>query len=58
MRLHLLPDEKIINRCIASFEEAFPGENKYIVVPAKVQNNGYVTAQNNVFFCKSDSKDF
>lgn len=58
MRLHLLPDEKIINRCISSFESVFPGDNKYIVVPARVQNNGYVTEQYNVFFCKYGTRDF
>lgn len=32
MRLHILPDEKIINRTIDTFEHVFPNENKYIVI--------------------------
>lgn len=32
MRLHILPDEKIINRTIETFEHVFPGENKYIII--------------------------
>ncbi len=32
MRLHLMPDEKIINRTIDLFEDVYPNENKYIVL--------------------------
>lgn len=32
MRLHILPDEKIVNRTIGTFEHVFPGENKYIIL--------------------------
>lgn len=32
MKLHLVNDEKIINRTIDMFEEAFPGENVFVVV--------------------------
>lgn len=31
MNLHLLPDEKIVNRTIEIFESVFPGKNKYLV---------------------------
>ena len=31
MKLHLVNDEKIINRTIDMFEEAFPGENLFVV---------------------------
>lgn len=32
MKLHLLPDEKIIDRTIETFEHVFPGDNRYIVI--------------------------
>lgn len=32
MRLHILPDEKIINRTIETFETVFPGENKFVII--------------------------
>jgi len=32
MRLHLMPDEKIINRTIDLFEDVYPNENKYIIL--------------------------
>ena len=31
MKLHLVNDEKIINRTIDIFEEVFPGENLFVV---------------------------
>lgn len=32
MKLHLVRNEKIINRCINNFEQVFPGNNKFIVI--------------------------
>lgn len=32
MRLHFLPDEKIINRTIRYFEKVWPNQNKYIIL--------------------------
>lgn len=31
MRLHIVPDEKVINRCIDAFNSVFPDENVFIV---------------------------
>ena len=31
MKLHLVNDEKIINRTIGEFEKVFPGENLWVV---------------------------
>ena len=31
MKLHLVNDEKIINRTIGEFEAVFPGENLWVV---------------------------
>lgn len=35
MRLHLVNDEKIINRTISVFEDVFPGENLFVVANKK-----------------------
>lgn len=35
MRLHILPDEKIINRTIEYFESVWPGQNIFIVLLSK-----------------------
>lgn len=32
MKLHLSLDEKVIDRCIESFEHVFPGQNRFLVV--------------------------
>ena len=35
MRLHILPDEKIINRTIVYFEKVWPLQNTYLVLLPK-----------------------
>lgn len=39
IRLHILPDEKIINRTITYFEKVWPGQNKYIVIIPKSKDS-------------------
>jgi dTDP-N-acetylfucosamine:lipid II N-acetylfucosaminyltransferase len=60
MKLHILPDEKIINRTINLFESVFPNQNKYIVLLwDSVVKTKYVENQNkNVFFFKYNSSEF
>lgn len=58
MRLHIVPDEKIINRCINSFETVYPGENKYIVITQNPQEHRYVLERERVYFEKYDTDDF
>ena len=60
MRLHLLPDEKIINRTIDLFEEVYPGENKYIILLWGNSLTGkFVEKKNdNVFFLHYGNKSF
>ena len=58
MRLHIVPDEKIINRCINSFETVYPGDNKYIVITSNPQDPRFVKGRAGVFFTKHNSKDF
>lgn len=59
MRLHILPDEKIINRTIDLFEEVFPGENKYIILLSGESMSGkYVQSNESVYFFKYDSEAF
>ena len=51
--IHVMRDEKIINRTIKFFEKVYPSENKYIVI----QSSGvkYVQPQDNVVFISSAS---
>jgi 4-alpha-L-fucosyltransferase (Fuc4NAc transferase). len=60
MRLHILPDEKIINRTIELFERVFPNENKYIILLWDSANKAkHVEKQNDqVFFLIFDSDEF
>lgn len=60
MRLHLMPDEKIINRTIDVFEEVFPGENKYIILLwGKATTSEYVQKKNkNVYFLNYNTVQF
>lgn len=59
MRLHIAQNEKIINRCIANFEEVFPGENRWIIL---YDNNGngrdYIEDRKEVIKCKFDNDYF
>lgn len=58
MRLHLLPDEKIINRTIEIFEHVFPEGNKYVIF-SRTDSCRYVSeGQKNVFVAKPDSIEF
>lgn len=51
MRLHIVPDEKVINRAIKAFDYVFPDENIFIVIlrNGNVQSR-YVKEQKNVYF--------
>ena len=55
MKLHLVNDEKIINRTIDEFEEVFPGENLWVVTNRR-KDFKLVKARTNVIgrdaFCK------
>lgn len=58
MRLHILPDEKIINRTIETFEHVFPNENKYVIISLKGFCR-YVTQTNlNITVVKPNSPAF
>lgn len=50
-------DEKVINRTIHYFEEALPGENRYIVTIGKGNQIKYVDSCK-AFFCEYDSPEF
>ena len=58
MRLHIVPDEKIINRCINSFETVYPGDNKYIVITRTPKEHRYVTERTGVLFLKYNTPEF
>lgn len=45
-RLHILQDQKIINRTISFFEEVFPKENKYIVLLDENKQDGVYVKNN------------
>ena len=47
MKLHLVNDEKIINRTIDIFEEVFPGENLFVVTN-RMGAFKWVSKRNNV----------
>lgn len=59
MRLHIVPDEKIINRCINIFNTVFPNDNIFIVL---INDNKklpkYVKKNNNVYFQIYNTKQF
>ena len=58
MRLHILPDEKIINRTIETFEHVFPNDNKYIIL-SKTGKSRYVDVNaKNVYSLTIDSREF
>lgn len=56
-RLHILPDEKIINRTIETFEHVFPEENRYIVISSN-ESRYIQKEQPNVFIVKYGTKEF
>ena len=50
MRLHIVPDEKVINRCIDAFNSVFPDENVFIVFLNDEKSlPQYVQKKNQVF---------
>ena len=49
MKLHLVNDEKIINRTIDAFEEVFPGENLFVVTN-RTSSFKWVRKETNVLF--------
>lgn len=57
MRLHIANNEKIINRCIANFEEVFPGDNKWVILPNS-RNKDYVGNNSHVVKCNYDTDVF
>lgn len=57
MRLHILPDEKIIDRTIETFEHVFPGDNKYFVISVTGEFKHVHIGQENVFPIKSVQSD-
>lgn len=60
MRLHLMPDEKIINRTIDLFEDVYPKDNKYIILSWNESNTGkYVEKKNdNIFIVNIENENF
>lgn len=58
MRLHIAYDEKVINRCVDSFEKVFPGENKYIILIWGDKEQRYVKQRDNLYFVKYDTVEF
>ena len=62
MKLHLVNDEKIINRTIDAFEEVFPGENLFVVTN-RTSSFRWVRKEPNVlsrteFFARKDEFSF
>lgn len=55
MRLHILPQEKIIFRTIEIFEEVFPNSNKYIILSNK---NSTEKVSKDIQYCKYGKKSF
>lgn len=57
MRLHILPDEKIIDRTIETFEHVFPGDNKYYIISTTGVFNHVDLEKRNVFPITSVKND-
>ena len=58
MRLHILPDEKIINRTIETFEHVFPGENKYIIISSSRERKYVQEDTDNIILTTYDTEKF
>ena len=59
MNLHIMYDEKVISRAIQYFEEALPGQNKYIIFSKKRKEDRIVkTELPTVLFTTYGSKGF
>ena len=57
MILHLSLDEKVIDRCIESFEQVFPGQNRYIVL-VKTENGPRYVKSDKPIFTEYGTQDF
>lgn len=57
MILHLSLDEKVIDRCIESFEQVFPGQNRYIVL-VKTENGPRYVKSDKPIFTEYGTRDF
>lgn len=57
MRLHILPDQKIINRTIETFEHVYPEDNKYVVLSSTGQFRYVDVQKKNVFPLTSVKSD-
>lgn len=57
MRLHIANNEKIISRCITNFEEVFPGENKWVVLPNS-RGRDYIGDNDRVSKCEYGTAHF
>lgn len=57
MRLHIANNEKIISRCIVNFEEVFPGENKWVVLPNS-RGRDYIGDNDKVVKCEYGTDQF
>lgn len=57
MRLHLAQNEKIISRCIDNFEEVFPGDNKWIIMPNS-SHRDFIGERGGVVKCEYGSEVF
>lgn len=58
MRLHILPDQKIINRTIETFEHVFPNDNKYIILSSTGKSKYVDVNLNNVYLLNIETKEF
>lgn len=58
MRLHILPDEKVVDRTIMSFEHVFPNDNKYIVLSPNGVCSYVKTVNPNLYVVKYNTDDF
>ena len=58
MRLHVLPDEKIVNRTIDIFEHVFPGENKYVIISTTGKRRYVQEDTENVMLTTYDTEKF
>lgn len=58
MRLHVLPDEKIVNRTIDIFEHVFPGENKYVIISITGKRRYVQEDTENVMLTTYDTEKF
>lgn len=61
MHLHILPDEKIINRTISLFEEVFPNKNRYLILSSrhdKLLRNYVSLSCSQIYYVQYDTCEF